>query len=65
MSEKLLTPIQAARMLGVSRSKFYNIRHQLMARGMKRVTVGQHFKYLESSIERLIRIASESGKPLC
>jgi hypothetical protein len=31
---------------------------------MKRVTVGQNFKYLESSIERLIRIASESGKPL-
>jgi predicted DNA-binding transcriptional regulator AlpA len=64
MSEKLLTPIQAARMLGVSRSKFYGIRHQLMARGMKRITVGKNHKYLESSIERLIRIASESGKPL-
>lgn len=64
MSEKLLTPIQAADMLGVSRSKFYGIRHQLMARGMKRITVGKHHKYLQSSIERLIRIASESGKPL-
>jgi hypothetical protein len=35
-----------------------------MARGMKRITVGKHHKYLQSSIERLIRIASESGKPL-
>ena len=65
MSEQLLTPNQTAKMLGISCSKFYSIRDQLIARGMKRIMVGRNFKYLQSSIERLIRIASENGKPLC
>ena len=64
MSEKLLTPIQAARKLGISRAKFYVLRTSLTARGMKRVTVGSHIKYLESSLEKLINRAAESGKPL-
>jgi hypothetical protein len=65
MSEQLLTPIQAARKLGISRAKFYVLRASLIARGMKRVTVGSHIKYLESSLEKLIQRAAENGKPLC
>lgn len=44
MNEQLLTPIQAARKLGISRAKFYVLRTSLTARGMKRVTVGSHIK---------------------
>ena len=64
MSENLLSPTNAARKLGVSRMTFYRIRAKLLAKGVKTVTVGNHVKYLESSLDALIRLAAETERPL-
>jgi hypothetical protein len=58
--EQLLTPIEVARKLSISRSKFYRIRGRLIANGVKWVIVDRNIKYLESSIDTLIRKAAET-----
>ncbi len=65
MAEQLLTPTDVTKKLRISRSKFYNIRARLIARGMKKVIVGGNAKYLESSIDRMIIRAAENDQPLC
>lgn len=62
MPEQLLKPIEVARRLGISKTKFYEIRPRLLARGMKQVTVGNSPKYLESSLDKLIlQLADSEG----
>ncbi len=65
MAEQLLTPTDVTKKLRISRSKFYNIRARLIARGMNKVVVGGSTKYLESSIDRMIIRAAENDQPLC
>ena len=65
MTEQLLTPTDVTRKLRISRSKFYNIRAKLIANGMKRVTIDGSVKYLESSIDALLRKAAETEVPVC
>jgi predicted DNA-binding transcriptional regulator AlpA len=65
MAEKLLTPIEVSRKLGISKAKFYRLRARLTARGMKKITVGGSPKYLESSIDRMIIRSAEKDQPLC
>ena len=65
MAEQLLTPTDVTKKLRISKSKFYNIRARLIARGMKKVIVGGNTKYLESSIDRMIIRAAENDQPLC
>ncbi len=65
MTEQLLTPTDVTKKLRISRSKFYRIRAKLIAGGMKRVVIGGNTKYLESSIDALLRKAAETEVPLC
>ena len=65
MAEQLLTPTDVTKKLRISRSKFYNLRARLIARGMKKVIVGGNTKYLESSIDRMIIRSAENDQPLC
>ncbi len=65
MAEQLLTPTDVTKKLRISRTKFYNLRARLIARGMNRVIVGGNTKYLESSIDRMIIRAAENDQPLC
>ena len=59
MSEQLLTPTDVARKLRVSRATFYRMRGGLIAKGVKTILVGSHVRYLESSLDVLIRQAAE------
>ncbi len=65
MTEQLLTPTDVTKKLRISRAKFYRIRAKLIASGMKRVVIGGSVKYLESSIDKLLRKAAETEVPLC
>jgi predicted DNA-binding transcriptional regulator AlpA len=65
MSEQLLTPTEVAKKLRISRTKFYRIRARLIANGMQRVTIDGSIKYLESSLDRMIRKAAEKEGELC
>jgi hypothetical protein len=64
MGEQLLTPTDVTKKLRISRAKFYRIRGQLIAGGVKRVIIGGNTKYLESSLDRLILKCAEEDKPL-
>jgi hypothetical protein len=64
MAEQLLKPMDAAERLKVKRTKFYDIRPRLIAMGLKTVRVGKQVKYLESSLDRLICKAAETGQTL-
>ena len=64
-TEKLLNPNEAAVKLGISRPSFYKLKTKLIAKGMKKVRVGKSDKYLESSLDVLIRKSAEAEKPLC
>lgn len=65
MSEQLLTPTDVTKKLRISRAKFYRVRGQLIANGVRTVVIGGNTKYVESSIDRLIAKCAEEGKPLC
>jgi predicted DNA-binding transcriptional regulator AlpA len=64
MAEQLLNPMEVAGKLKISRTTFYEIRPKLIAKGLKTLRVGQHIKYLESSLDRLICKAAENEQPL-
>ena len=64
-SEQLLRPSEVYRKLRISKSKFYRIQGRLVAGGMKRVRIDGNCKYLESSIDEMIRKAAETERPLC
>ncbi len=64
MGEQLLTPTDVTKKLRISRAKFYRIRAQLVARGLKKVVIGSNTKYLESSLDRLILKCAEEDRPL-
>jgi hypothetical protein len=64
MAKQLLTPLQAAKRLGICRAKFYVLRPKLVAKGLKGTRVGKNMKYLESSLEELIDKAIRTGQPL-
>jgi predicted DNA-binding transcriptional regulator AlpA len=64
MSEQLLTPTDVTKKLKISRAKFYRIRGQLIANGVKTVIIGGNVKYLESSLDRLILKCAEEDKPM-
>ncbi len=65
MSEQLLTPTDVYKKLRISRVKFYRIRARLISNGMKTVKIDGSVKYLESSIDAMIRKAAETEVPLC
>ena len=65
MSERLLTPTDVKDKLRISRSKFYRIRGRLIANGMQTVKIDGSVKYLESSIDRMIRDAAAKEGGLC
>lgn len=64
MSEQLLTPEGVAKKLRISRTTFYDLRPRLIANGIKTMKVGKNIKYLESSIDALIRRCVETGQPM-
>ncbi len=64
MGEQLLNPMDVAGKLKISRTTFYAIRPQLIARGLKTLKVGKNIKYLESSLDALIRKCVEEERPL-
>jgi len=64
MAKQLLTPLQAAKRLGICRAKFYVLRPKLIAKGLKGTRVGKNMKYLESSLEELIQTAVDTDTPL-
>ena len=64
MAKQLLTPLQAAKRLGICRAKFYVLRPKLVARGLKGTRVGKTMKYLESSLDKLIQTAVDNERPL-
>ncbi|MBW8036663.1 MAG: hypothetical protein FVQ79_13825 [Planctomycetes bacterium] len=65
MGEQLLRPTEVHKKLRISRSKFYRIRARLIANGMKTIRIDGSVKYLESSIDAMIRKAAETEVPLC
>lgn len=50
----LLSPTDAARRLGISRSYFYKILPWLRARGLRRVRFGSRWKYVADDVLNLI-----------
>jgi hypothetical protein len=64
MAEQLLTPTDVTKKLRISRAKFYRIRGQLIANGVKTVIIGGNTKYVESTIDKLILKCAEDGKPM-
>jgi hypothetical protein len=64
MGEQLLTPTDVTKKLRISRAKFYRIRGQLIANGVKTVVIGGNTKYIESSIDRLILKCAEEERPM-
>lgn len=62
--EQLLRPKVVAQKLGVSIATLYRIRGQLIARGVKVVTIRGDPKYIESSIDRLIAKCAAEERPL-
>jgi len=64
MSEQLLTPTDVTKKLRISRATFYRIRGKLIANGVKTTIVRGYTKYLESSIDALIRKCVETGAPM-
>lgn len=60
MPEKLLTAVEAARKLGVSRTKFYRLRTRLVAKGMQERIIGQQRRYREASLDRMIAAEEEA-----
>ncbi len=64
MAEQLMTPMDVARKLRISRATFYRFRGKLIAAGLKMIVVGEYKKYLESSLDRLIQKSAEEGRPL-
>jgi hypothetical protein len=64
MAERLLQLGEVAKRLGVSKRQFYRLRPRLIARGLQEITVGQHRKYRERSLDLLIQNAAENGHAL-
>jgi len=64
-SEQLLRPSEVYRKLRISKTKFYRIQGRLLANGLKRIRIDGNCKYLESSIDEMIRRAAETEMPLC
>ena len=64
MKEQLLTPKQAAAKLAVNVRTFYRYRARLIAKGLQQVKFGQYPKYRESSLDKLIKQAAETGEEL-
>lgn len=64
-TEQLLTATDAARKLGISRTTFYKILAPLKAKGVKTVKIRSLDRYVESTIDEVIRKASETERPLC
>ena len=64
MAEQLLKPKVVAQKLGISIATFYRIRGQLLAKGVKTVTIRGNPKYVESSIDWLIAKCAAEERPL-
>ena len=64
MAERLLSIEEVSGRLGVSRSTFYEYQPTLIAKGLQRVRAGRLPKFVESSVEKLIKTAAEKDIPL-
>ncbi len=62
--EQLLKACDVYRRLSISNSKFYRIRLRLVANGLKVVSIDGNDKYLESSLDEMIRRAAKNGTPI-
>ena len=63
-TEQLLTATDAARKLGISRTTFYKIIASLKAKGVKTVKIRSVDRYVESTIDEVIRKAAETKRSL-
>lgn len=64
-TEQLLRPSEVYRKLRISKAKFYRILPRLVAKGIKRVKIDGNDKYLESSVDEMIRKAAETETAIC
>jgi predicted DNA-binding transcriptional regulator AlpA len=64
MSEQYLTVNEITKKLKIGRTKFYAILPKLMARGLKRIVIGHHVRFIESSLETLLKKAAETETPI-
>ena len=61
----LLTPEQAAVVLGISQSAFYRHAPKIIARhGLTPITVGKSKKYSYTQLRKIIAKCATSGEPL-
>jgi len=65
MAEQYLTAAEIAVKLKIGKTKFYAILPKLLAKGLKRIVIGHHVRYLESTLDTLIKKAVEREEPLC
>ena len=64
MNENYLTAAEIAGKLKIGKTKFYAILPKLLARGLKRVQIGHHVRFFESSLDALLKKAAEEERPL-
>jgi len=64
--QQVLSPEQTAERLGISRARFYEMLPYLLVEwGLKRVKVRNSWKYLESSVDKMLIRASNCETPIC
>ncbi|MBN1126950.1 MAG: hypothetical protein JXA82_18255 [Sedimentisphaerales bacterium] len=63
-AERLLDTETTAFRLGIHKRTLFRHRHELIAKGLKRVRVGQKVCFTESSVTQLIHRAVERDEPL-
>ena len=61
MQDRLISRMDAAKRLGLSPGTFSRYKAKLIAMGLRPVRLGQHEKFLESSIDHLIQQLSKHG----
>ncbi len=64
MSEAYLTIDELAAKLKVGKTKLYAVLPSLMARGLKKTIVGRRARYLESSLDAVLKKAAETETPI-
>jgi sugar-specific transcriptional regulator TrmB len=64
MAENYLTVNEITKRLKIGRTKFYAILPKLMAKGLKKIVIGHHVRFFESSLETLLKKAAETETPV-
>lgn len=62
MSEKLITKVEAAEMLGMKLRTFEKLKAKLIAnKGLQMVKVSKSHRFRKASLEKIIKKAAENG----